>query len=73
MTENYIIFIYLFIYLLPLFIGTVFRLSIKCLLHTHTHIILGVKCKYSKILEKLNSFNNFVYLRIMILIFIQIC
>jgi hypothetical protein len=44
----------LFIYLLPLFIGTVFRFNIKCLLLTHTHIILGVKCKYSKISLKLN-------------------
>jgi hypothetical protein len=72
MTENHIIFIFIYILPVPLFIGTVFRLSIKCLLHTHTLIILGVKCKYSKILEKLNSFDNFVYLRIMILIFIQI-
>jgi hypothetical protein len=47
MTENYILFIYLII---TIFIGTFFRFPIKCLLHTHTLIILGVKCKYSKIL-----------------------
>jgi hypothetical protein len=37
MTENYILFIYLFIYLLPLFIGTVLTSFFYKMSLTHSH------------------------------------